>query len=63
MTATKTDYQIIDFGLRVLQGAWSQLSPTISRFAETDDELHDLVEKIDHGISDLDRLIRRRIRT
>lgn len=56
------DFRLLAFGLRVLHGAWGQVSPAISRVGETDEEIHDLWTKIDEGLSDLDRLVRKRMR-
>lgn len=56
------EYQILSFGLRVLHGAWSQIAPTLARVAETDDDVNALYAQIDSGISDLDRLVRARLR-
>lgn len=59
---TTATYQALDLGLRIVQGAWSQLSPAITRIAETDEELDAAWTAIDKGLCQLDTLIRDRMR-
>lgn len=58
----KTELRILEVGLRIVNGAWSQLQPTLSRMAERDDEMHLALQSVDCGLSELDRIIRSRLR-